>query len=141
MAIDEALLRFLDPSANVRDIQITPGTDGGYRFATIDKTGTVATYAQALAVGVGTTVTLLSNTALSNKRYSGIYVTGETDATFTVKLNGNIIMMSKINQINKDKMSVFPNPYPALVSDVLLVEVTNSGIQTSDFECILYEAQ
>lgn len=140
MAIEEALLRFLDPSNNVRDIQITAGADGGYRFSTIDKTGSVATYSEALAVPVGNTVTVISDTALSNKRYSGIYVTGETDAVFTVKLNGNIIMKTRINQISKDKMSEFPNPYNALISNVLTVEVTNNGTQTSNFECILYEA-
>ncbi len=140
MAIDEALLRFLDQSSNVRDLQITAGFDGGYRLSSNDKSNSSSTHAESLAVTIGSTVTLFSETVLANKRFSGFWFGGETNATFVVKLNGNILMKSKINQIQQERSVYFPNPYPAIPANVLTIEVTNNGTQTSDFECVVFEA-
>lgn len=96
MAIDEALLRFFDPSGNVRDLQITAGFDGGYRLSINDKRASSATHAEALAVPIGATVTLYSLVVSQNKMISGFWFSGETNDPQEVSVY--VYMLSGIPQ-------------------------------------------
>lgn len=138
MAVDEALLRWLDSSSNVRDLQITPGSDGGYRLSVTDRSESVSVYSEALSINIGSTIQLYNQTLSNDLRFSGFWVSGETDGLFTFKNGSSVFAKKRINIINKDSTEYFKAPIFLNTGDNLIIEVTNIGIQTANFECIFY---
>ena len=135
--MEEFLLRFLDQSSNIRDVQITPGSDGGYRLSFVNRGQSVPVKSELSALPVGDTGTLFSLSVTDPIRIAGLWVTGTTDGLFSLKNNSNELIKLKISQFNQDSAILLTDPI-YISSGTLSIEVTNIGIEDGDYESIHY---
>lgn len=139
MSLTQFLLRFNDAFGNPRDLQIQPGADGGYRLSTHDKGYLQTVHSTATNVAINSTEVIYSAVYTEEKYVAQMYFNGDTDAIFTVKKNGGVICKKKTWYMQQDFIYFFHKPIYFNAGDTILVEVKNIGVQTGDFECIVYK--
>lgn len=140
MALQQFLLRFRDPLGNPRDLQITDGSDGGYRLSVRNKGELLVRQGDAIAVPTGDTVNLVSRTTTDDTFVSGFYVSGETDAKFELTLNGVTLFKKRINYFRREAYVWFDDPIYLSTGQTILLTVTNNNADLKDFEGSVFEA-
>lgn len=137
---DEALIRWLDSNDIAQDVNITERlldnlfSLGVREQGQVDPSGTVL--ASSVIVSA-TPVNLYSNTPTEKTKIYGFILTGETDATFTLSVNGSPVAYDQITGTRPVAVQRFARPMPVSVGQAILLTVVNQGLKTSDFKGIL----
>jgi hypothetical protein len=139
MALQQFLLRFNDPFGNPQDLQIQQGPDGGFRLSTHDKGYLEPVHSTATNVAISSTESLYTETFVTESFITQFYLNGNTDAVFTIKKNGSLIGKKKTWYMQQDCLYELHKPVYFDVGDLLLIEVTNIGVQIADYETIVYK--
>lgn len=140
MALQQFLLRFRDAIGNPQDLQITDGSDGGYRLSTREKGELITHYGDSLALPTGNTSNLIQLTTTNETFVAGFYVYGETEATFVFTIDGSNPMKKRINYFQREYYVWFPKPIYVAAGKELLLTVTNNNSDLKDFEGSIFEA-
>lgn len=138
MPLIQYLFRFLDSLGNPRDLQITPGSDEGYRLSTLEKGELSYDFAEVLALPVNVYSIVYQKTMTEPTYVPEIFLSGKTDCKFTVSIDGNVVARKNLDIFTKDFNLTFYKPLFLDVGQVLAVFVINNGTQTSDFETTVY---
>lgn len=139
MALQQFILRFNDALDQPQDLQIQLGADGGYRLSTHDKGYLNPVHATATNVAINNTETIYTETVTTKSFFTQFYLNGNTDAIFTIKKNGNLIGKKKTWYMQQDCLYELHKPVYFDIGDILLIEVTNIGVQVADYETIVYK--
>ena len=139
MAFQQFLLRWRDALGNPRDLQITDGSDGGYRLSVLDKGEVLPHFGEALAVNNGDTAANYSALAATDMFIKGFYVWGETDALFELVINGTYTFKKQIHYLQREDYIWFPTPIYVSAGQNYLLNVTNNGQNLKDFQGAIFE--
>lgn len=136
---EEFLFRFKDSGSNIRDLQISQATDGGWRLSVLEKGNTVPTYYIASAVAINTTEDFFAPITTTQPLYFlGMYCNAETPGKVVFSLDGNPVLISKMDIFNKERTTILPKSIFIPTGTVVSASVNNTGIQMADFELILF---
>lgn len=141
MALQQFLLRWRDALGNPRDLQITDGSDGGYRLSTREKSEMLPHQGEALNINNAETAVIYTATAADDVFIKGFYIWGETDALFTLTLNSSLIFKKQIHYLQREDYIWFPNPIYLSTGQTYTLEVTNDGASGSDFQGAVFEVK
>lgn len=136
---EEFLFRFKDSGSNIRDLQISQGTDGGWRLSVLEKGNTVPVYYIATAVAINTTENFFAPITTTQPSYFlGMYCNAETPGKVVLSFDGNPVLISKLDIFNKERTTMLPKSVYLPTGTVISATVNNSGIQAADYDLILF---
>lgn len=139
MPLQQFLLRFNDAGGNPEDLQIQKGADQGYRLSVHDKGYSVPTHSEITNVAINETETVYSEVFSTESFITQFYLNGNTDGIFTIRRNGSIIARKKTWYMFQDVLYYLHKPIYFAIGDTILIDVKNTGVQTADYEVIVYK--
>ena len=134
----ENILRFLKNSI-AHDLGIISDSAGDYALGVAVRHELTPVHASKTGVQVGLTELIHNITVSGDKRIRKIVCTGDTDAFFKLKIDGNIVSFGKITPTDRVFIEEFAGGF-LFVPDTKTIElsVENTGLITSDYEAIIY---
>ena len=130
-------LRFLK-GGNPADVEISENSLTENRLHT--KEATIISQAAGTALGLlqGSEDALYDQLVTANTYVYGFSASGETDAYFTLELNGVIVSEGYTNILHpKEKVNLWPAMH-VLTGQRIKLKVLNTGAQTADFSGRVY---
>jgi len=137
----EKLLRFLK-DAIARDLGIIMDSGGDFALGIATRHELTPLHSEKASVNVGMTENIYSAFASGDKRIRKLVCTGVTDGYFRLLVDGSVFAVGKITPTKRVWVEDFGGGFVfAPDTKSIVLQVTNTGRVTSDYESIIYTGE